>query len=299
MKVGKDRIGRTMIPTSHAHSLGAARLDLASPLPVGTAGIDAGMTMTKVVRAASGGSIEMSARESASFTPEHADFDPSARIGATGAFVATFIRHPTVQAPEIEAAARGVIALRAIDRAATDDFVMALLGTGTAFALVREDGAKVTHLGGTALGGGSFAAIARRIDPSLSYDAMIGAAERGDRRRVDMMIADVYPHGIGRIGPDLTAAHLSKQGGNASDDDMLAALLNLHGENIAQIAASREIIAGIRRLVLCGGFAHNNAPLAASITSMATRFGVAVETVPAPGYAGALGAALIAAHATE
>jgi pantothenate kinase len=110
------------------------------------------------------------------------------------------------------------------------------------------------------------------------------------------MVADAYPDGIGRIGGAMTAAHLAKHG-NASPDDVLAALLNLHGENIAQIAASRAIIAQIPRLVLAGGFAHENHVLVASITGMAQLFGVRTDVAPHPGFVGALGAAIIAAQA--
>jgi type II pantothenate kinase len=168
-----------------------------------------------------------------------------------------------------------------------------LLGTGTAFAVVRGDA--VHHLGGTPLGGGSFAGIARRVEPSLTYDAMVAGAERGDRRCVDVMISDVYPDGIGGVGPDLTAAHLA-QPGAGSLDDFLAGLLNLHGENIAQIAAGRAQAARMSRVVLAGGFAQGNPQLVASITSMAALFGLSVETAPWPAYAGALGAALAAAE---
>jgi len=115
--------------------------------------------------------------------------------------------------------------LAAEERLGSGAFVVALLGTGTAFAAVR--GEKVSHLGGTPLGGGSFVGITRRIAPSLSYAAMIASASRGERRRVDAMISDAYPEGIGRVGPDLTAAHLVKGGGSL--DDVLAGLLNLHG----------------------------------------------------------------------
>jgi type II pantothenate kinase len=166
------------------------------------------------------------------------------------------------------------------------------MGTGTAFAAVR--GATVQHLGGTPLGGGSFAGIACRVEASLTYERMVAGAARGDRRRVDVMISDVYPAGIGRVGPDLTAAHLARATAG-SLDDFLAGLLNLHGENIAQIAAGRAQAVRMSRAVLAGGFAHANPSLVASITSMAALFGLAVEAAPWPAYAGALGAALAAA----
>lgn len=280
---------------NRSHSLHGAILDRPGLLPPGAMGIDAGMTMTKIARATLKG-VEVSARETASlgdisWPALRAD---AASVGITGARVAVLAANGgSVTVPEIDAAARGCIALlTAEDRLGDGEFVMALLGTGTAFAAVRDG--KAQHLGGTALGGGSFAGIAHRVAPELSYDAAIAAAVSGDRTAVDVMISDVYPEGLGRIGPDLTAAHLARKG-RGLPADFLAGLLNLHAESIAMIAAGRARMANATRIVLCGGFIHNNDRLVEGITSMATRFGNAVETVPAPGYAGAIGAALIAA----
>lgn len=272
--------------------------DLSLPLPGGVVGIDAGMTLTKIARA-NGAGIALESSETADGFAMHNALtaaSASGAVGLTGAGVATVEPGDrVVHVQEIDAAARGIVALlEAEGRIGDGEFVMALLGTGTAFAAVR--GSKVSHLGGTPLGGGSFAGIARRIAPHLAYPELIAAAAAGDRRRVDLMISDVYPDGIGRVGPDLTAAHLAKHG-DSSLDDLLAGLLNLHGENIAQIAASRAIIASLRRVVLAGGFAHSNPALVSSITSMAALFGVSVELAPVPEFVGALGAALVAADA--
>jgi type II pantothenate kinase len=264
----------------------------ADVLPAGIVGIDVGMTLTKRV-ARRDGRIEASV----SLTGAAPAASGTARASVTGARAALlggFERRADV--PELEAAARGAQALLAASGMdARTAFVVALLGTGTAFALV--DGRQVRHLGGTALGGGSFAALARRIATGRSYDDCIVAAGHGDRRRADIMVADVYPEGIGRIGPDLTAAHLAKMEGAPSEDDVLAAVLNLHAENIGQIAASRGIIAGVRRLVPVGGFVHDNTPFVEAFERMAMMFGVIVEQVPAPGFAGAIGAAILGAEA--
>ena len=273
-------------------------LSLPNLLSEGAAGIDAGMTMTKTVRHTPNG-IEVSATETTTTieTNAWARLRYDARtIGITGARLGDLAQQEGVVAvPEIDAAARGCLALLTADDALGDgDFLMALLGTGTAFAAIRNG--QATHLGGAALGGGSFAALARRVAPQFTYAEAIAAAERGDRRNVDIMISDVYPEGIGRISADLTAAHLVREDlGNL--DDFLAGLLNLHGESIAQIAAGRARMANLSRIVLCGGFIHNNPRLQTSITQMAALFGCNVEVVPAPAYAGALGAALTAAEA--
>jgi type II pantothenate kinase len=266
------------------------RLERAHLLPPGAIGIDAGMTLTK--RAASeGDAILLDAWPTGPASPAHR---PGALVGVTGA------RAPLIEVAgarlfsEIDAGARGATAmLAAAGRDAEKPFVLALMGTGTAFAAVSDG--KARHLGGTALGGGSFAGIARIIVPGRTYVQLIAGAARGDRTRADLMVSDAYPDGIGRISSRMTAAHLSRADGNAGDDDLLAALLNLHGESIGQIAASRAVVAQIGRVVLAGGFAHGNPALVESIGGMSSMFGLQVEAVEAPGFAGAIGAALLAA----
>jgi pantothenate kinase len=276
----------------HVHSMHDALLRAPGLLPPGAIGVDAGMTLTKVARATAAG-VALESRETVAAAGV-ALIGGAPRAGVTGARLGPLAEAPGVVAvQEIEAGACGAAALLRVDgRLGDGAFLLALMGTGTAFAAVR--GESVTYMGGTALGGGSFAGIAHRIDASLPYEAMIAAAERGDRRRVDAMISDVYPDGIGRVGPDLTAAHLARSL-EGSQDDVLAGLLNLHGENIAQIAAGRASAAQLRRIVLAGGFVHHDRLLVESIAHMAGLFGMQVETVPSPGFAGALGAALVAA----
>jgi type II pantothenate kinase len=264
----------------------------AALLPAGVAGIDAGLTLTKIARRTARG-VELSASETNIELAGTSASDTDACVGVTGARAGGVrVTATAVPVQEIEAAAHGAIALM---RVPPPEFVLALLGTGTAFAAVR--GASVTHLGGTAMGGGSFAAIARRIEPKLTYRDMIEAAARGDRRNADLMVSDAYPGGIGRIGGDMTAAHLAKNGGSL--DDFLAALLNMHGENIAQIAAGRGLVAGIRTIVIAGGFAHENDLLVTSISSMAALFGMTVDVAPHAGFAGDVGAALMASRQVQ
>ncbi len=281
---------------SDAHTVAGRLLPRPGLLPDGALGIDAGITLTKIARATPAG-VAFEARETRpaldAETTAWLALDVATTVGVTGAR-ASLLGDGGVPVQEIEAGARGTRAsLECEGRLGEGEFLLVLLGTGTAFAAVR--GASVRHLGGTPLGGGSFAGIARRVAPSLTYEQLVAGAERGDRRRVDVMISDVYPEGIGRVSPDLTAAHLARAAAG-SLDDFLAGLLNLHGENIAQIAAGRAQAVRTSRVVLAGGFAHANPSLVASITSMAALFGLAVETAPWPAYAGALGAAIVASE---
>jgi type II pantothenate kinase len=156
--------------------------ELAGALPTDAVGVDAGLTLTKIVSAEHDGSIAAYAFETSEGGAEIAAGD-GAPLGVTGARADAYASiESAVTSQEIEAAARGARALSGND----GDFVLALLGTGTAFAAVRGD--KVTHLGGTPLGGGSFEGIARRFAPELTYEAMIAGAARGDRTHADVMV---------------------------------------------------------------------------------------------------------------
>lgn len=283
----------------HPHAVHAGTLRI-PVLPEGAIGIDAGLTLTKVVHATADG-VVLDARETRTVFTDRGwsalreAAQANGNVGVTGARIAV-VPNPNehVQVNEIEASARGIRALLEADGGRGDgEYLMAMLGTGTAFAIIRGD--EVHHLGGTALGGGSFAGIAHRTDPSLTYEDMIARAERGERRNVDTMVSDLYPDGIGRVSAAMTAAHLAQRG-QGSLDDFLAGLLNLHAENIAQIAASRARMADLARVVVGGGFAHNNSMMMDAFIKIAWMFGIKAEAVPAPGYAGAIGAALIAAE---
>ena len=271
-------------------------IDAPGLLPDGAVGIDAGLTLTKTVHA-TGRALACGARLTDPGDAVGSAWpDRYASIGLTGARAARLdAPEGAILIPELEAAARGASTLLALDGRPPDQpFLLALLGTGTAFAAIR-DGA-VTHLGGTALGGGSFAGIARRLAPALSHADLIATAARGDRRHVDTMVADAYPEGIGRVSAELTAAHLASAE-RGTLDDVLAALLNLHGENIGQIAASRARMAGVSRIVLCGGFVYRNPLLTASVASMCALFGAPAEAAPHAAWAGAVGATLLAVPA--
>jgi hypothetical protein len=114
--------------------------DASMLLPEGTAGIDAGLTLTKIARHIAGG-VVFSACETSALLDGGADVGAiapdAASIGITGAR-GDHVRDGTgvVRSQEIEAAVRGAIALLGAN--APDAFVLALLGTGTAFAAVRD-----------------------------------------------------------------------------------------------------------------------------------------------------------------
>ena len=74
-------------------------------------------------------------------------------------------------------------------------YLLVSVGTGTSVMLGRRAGA-CTRVGGTALGGGTIVGLgARAAARERDFAEIVALAQRGDRRRVDLLVSDIYPAG--------------------------------------------------------------------------------------------------------
>ena len=72
------------------------------------------------------------------------------------------------------------------------------------------DGERVTRLGGTALGGGTLLGLGAALTGVAEFDRLLSLAGDGDRRRVDLLVSDIYRAGDLPLPGDLTAASFGK-----------------------------------------------------------------------------------------
>lgn len=175
------------------------------------------------------------------------------------------------------------------------------LGTGTSILRMDGDGG-VARVGGTALGGGTLRGLGRLLLGTDDHDRLVALAATGDRRRVDLLVGDLYrPGGIALV-PDLTAANFGKahEGHDPRAGDVAHALLGLVGENVALLAGQ---IAGAlappgddgparrRPDVLYAGSTLRNNPLLVEILGGVTALvGARASFLPLGEFTGALGA---------
>ena len=220
-------------------------------------------------------------------------------LGLTGGGaprLAERLSHPPPTVGEFEAWAAGARVL--LGRSAPARFLVVSVGTGTSAMLVEGD--RVARVGGTALGGGTILGLAAALCGERDFDAIASLAQRGDRRRVDLLISDIYPAGDFVLPGDINAASFAKLASARSAPDradLAHAIMGLVGENIALIctglAARTEV-----ELIAFGGSTLRDNPALTAILDAICKFSGRSPVFLADGqYAGALGALALAESA--
>jgi type II pantothenate kinase len=266
-------------------------------------GVDVGATLAKLAIARGEGrvdyrlvpaqGIERLALEVERLAPD--------RIGLTGGGAAPLTRGlslDTTTVNEFEAWGAGSHALLAGQGLATGErHLLVSLGTGTSAMLV--DGARVTRVGGTALGGGTLMGLGAALTGRGDFEGLVALAREGDRRRVDLLVSDIYREGELPLPGELTAASFAKladpaRHAAAAPADLAHALLGLVGENVGLICGALALAMGVERIVFGGTTLRANPALAEILRDLCTKLGRETIFLRDGEFAGALGALEIA-----
>jgi type II pantothenate kinase len=202
---------------------------------------------------------------------------------------------------EFEAWAAGArTLLTAAAEPAPERFLMVSLGTGTS-ALLVEPGS-VTRVGGTALGGGTVVGLTAALTGERDFATIAELARRGDRRRVDLLISDVYPQGFMLPG-DANAASFAKLSrsavGGASLADLAHGVIGLVAENVGLICAGLAVRCDVERVVFGGSTLELGSTLTIILDVVCRMFGRSAHFLEDGRYAGALGALALGASGPE
>jgi len=266
-------------------------------------GADVGASLTKLailrqgeplrLELAPSEAIERVAREVESLQPE--------RIGITGGGatqLARLLGLDTTPVGEFDAWAAGARELLRRQGAASDGaFLVVSLGTGTSVLLV--EGQRVVRVGGTPLGGGTLLGLGGALTGRAGFEEIVALASAGDRRRVDLLISDVYPQGLEGFPGAASAAsfgrlpRLAAQGERSDPRDLAGALVGMVGENVALLSNAHAARAGARRIVFAGSALRGNEPLARLLVGITAALGREPVLLASGEYAGAVGALLL------
>ena len=242
--------------------------------------------------------IEQVARKVESSSP--------AQVGLTGggaSELASLLGSDTVRAVEFDAWRRGAAEmLRGEGRDCSEPFLLVSLGTGTSAMLVKAG--EAVRVGGTALGGGTIVGLAAALTGSASFAEITELAQLGDRRRVDLLVSDIYPAGELSLPGDLNAASfaklaLCKQDGPADPRDLAHAIMGMVAENVGLICGGLAVAAGVSRIVYGGSTLRDNSTLVEILEIIAATGGHETVFLENPEFAGAMGALCIASSAAE
>jgi type II pantothenate kinase len=262
------------------------------------AGIDLGATLTKLVLGAPPRErlrFESPARESA--LAALTSWEPL-RIGATGGgasgLPAALAGRPIERWNEFEAWAVGAPLLaQAAGLTLPERYLLVSVGTGTSMLAVTPAGAR--RVGGSALGGGAFTGLGRLLVGAESFHRTAELAAAGDRRRVDLLVGDIYRQEGSPLAADLNAASFGKLASTAPED-LAHALVGLVGENLALIALALARAEDLPAIVYCGSTLEGNPALERILADVTTAFGSQPLLLPGGAYCGAAGAAALSAQ---
>jgi type II pantothenate kinase len=266
------------------------------PVAARTVGLDVGATLCKV--AVVGGELETEhhpSRDLAHVRRRVETLAP-ARVVATGggaselgdAIAGCSVAH----VPEFDAWAGGVPVVAASEGLTLPErYLLVSLGTGT--SILAVDGAHASRAGGTAVGGGTALGLAKLLLGIDRFDELIALAARGDRRRVDLLVSEVYRAMPATVARSLTASNFAKLE-STRPEDLAHALLGLVGETVVLVSLGLARSAGADTVAYCGTTLAGNAPLRTIIEDISTFFGLRPLFLARGAYCGAVGAAVLA-----
>jgi type II pantothenate kinase len=168
-------------------------------------------------------------------------YNPSS-VHITGAYGVSMSASKKVD--EIKAIGKGGLFVSRKKRA-----LVVSIGSGTAIVSCNNT---FLHMGGTATGGRTLMGLAELLIGNSDMIAVDKMAQKGNLSKVDLLIKDIYPLGIGLLGKESSAAHFGKLR-NPSKNDLALGLVNMAAQSIGTIAVLAAKASGHKNIVLTGG----------------------------------------------
>jgi type II pantothenate kinase len=242
-------------------------------------GVDVGASLAKlVVSDAAGVRNELLPATDLGRLVERVDQLAPAKLGLTGAGASELARRVEAESTRVDEFAAwgsGARQLLAEQRPeVVEPYLLVSVGTGTSVLLAQ--GMSVSRVGGTALGGGALMGLGGLLLGGASFPELSELALRGDRRRVDLLVSDIYQPGEIALLGDATAANFGKpdvHARDASPEDLSHALMGLVGENVALVCVGLAAAHGVRSIVYGGSTLRENPALRNILAAITAAFG--------------------------
>lgn len=259
-------------------------------------GVDVGASLAKLVqRSASGMAQELFPTAALDRLVARVNELAPGSLGLTGAGASELAQRTkaaSIRVDEFAAWGAGVRRLLGEQRAdVVEPYLLVSVGTGTSVLLAQ--GMSVSRVGGTALGGGALMGLGGLLLGGASFGQLSELALRGDRRRVDLLVKDIYQPGEIALLGDATAANFGKPDVHArgpAPEDLSHALMGLVGENVALICVGLAAAHGVRTIVYGGSTLRENPALRDVLAAITAAFGREPILLEGGEFAGALGA---------
>ncbi|XP_063430219.1 4'-phosphopantetheine phosphatase-like [Mytilus trossulus] len=182
-------------------------------------------------------------------------------------------------------------------------YLLVNIGSGVSFVKVESE-TKYERIGGTSTGGGTFWGLGSLLTKAKTFDDLLELAEKGDHKKVDMLVRDIYGGEYSTIG--LTGDIIASSFGKAArtdkenvpcykDEDVARSLLLSISNDIGQLASLYCRLHQLKKIYF-GGYFIRGHPLTMHTISFAINFWSKGEIqalfMRHEGYLGAIGAFL-------
>ena len=204
-------------------------------------------------------------------------------VGA-GSIRNSLLGRPVEPIGEFQSIGRGGTFLSKISKA-----IVVSMGTGT--ALVEVENGKISHWGGTGVGGGTLVGLSKYILGITDIHLLCQKAKQGRLNRIDLSVGDISSSEMTGLADSITASNFGKCGDDSGESDLALAILNLVYQTIAVTANGAAKATRNRDVILTGRLA--TLPPAKSIfDNLSELFAISFHIPRFAAYATALGAAL-------
>ena len=168
-------------------------------------------------------------------------------------------------------------------------FLLVNIGTGTSILLAGNDSCR--RLGGSGLGGGTLTGLGQLLASTSNFEDLVNLASKGDRRKADLLVKDIYGDGGEPLAGEMTAANFGKVT-SGDKEDLMASLVNMITETLVLLSAQAALAEKVETVVFAGSTLSGNKPLKKALAAYTTMFGLNPAFLDNGEYCGALGALL-------
>ena len=127
--------------------------------------------------------------------------------------------------------------------------IVASIGTGTAFVKVEDE--KITHEGGSGLGGGTLQNLCKLLADTSDIEKIEKMSSKGNLEKVDLKIKDIIDEEIKTLSKETTSSNFGKLS-NPNKSDLTLGVLNLIFETIGVMSALMAKNTGTTDIILIG-----------------------------------------------
>ncbi len=155
---------------------------------------------------------------------------------------------PTMKVNEFEAIGYGGLLL-----ADQPEALVVSMGTGTAF--VHASQKKITHLGGSGVGGGTLLGLSSKLLGEKDIESVIALANEGDLSKVDLLIGEISNQQIPTLPASATASNFGNIKSTASKADLALGLINMVFQTTGVLSAFSAGGLHLKKIVVTGTMA--------------------------------------------